>query len=108
MKDEILVDGSMGEGGGQILRAALALSMSLGRPFRMKNIRAGRPSPGLKRQHLACVRAAGELCGAEVAGDEMASRELRFAPGPLRDENHSVRRASPTTAGGGSPTASGG
>ena len=99
MKDEILVDGSMGEGGGQILRAALALSMSLGRPFRMKNIRAGRPSPGLKRQHLACVRAAGELCGAEVAGDEMASRELRFAPGPLRAGEYHF-----AVGGGGSAT----
>lgn len=84
MTDEILVDGSIGEGGGQILRAALALSMSLGRPFRIENIRSGRPSPGLKRQHLACVRAARELCGAEVVGDEMGSRELSFAPGPLR------------------------
>lgn len=84
MEKEILVDGSIGEGGGQILRAALALSMSLGRPFRIKNIRAGRPSPGLKRQHLACVRAARELCGATVTGDEIGSCELSFAPGTLR------------------------
>lgn len=82
--DEILIDGSMGEGGGQILRASLALSMALGRPFRIENIRAHRPSPGLKRQHLTCVRAARELCGAEVSGDEMGSRELSFVPGPLR------------------------
>lgn len=83
-KDFILVDGSMGEGGGQVLRASLALSAALGKPFRMSGIRAGRPKPGLKRQHLTCVRAVRDICGAMVTGDEIGSMELSFAPGPVQ------------------------
>ncbi|MDR1489189.1 MAG: RNA 3'-terminal phosphate cyclase [Desulfovibrio sp.] len=82
------VDGSLGEGGGQVLRASLALSMALGRPFRMTSIRANRPKPGLKRQHLTCVRAAQQICGAEVAGDSINSTEICFAPGAVRPGNY--------------------
>lgn len=83
----IELDGSRGEGGGQILRSALALSVVTGQPFSMVNIRAGRAKPGLRLQHLACVRAAAMLCDAEVRGDEVSSQRLWFAPGPaLRDE----------------------
>ncbi|CAK7006664.1 MAG: RNA 3'-terminal phosphate cyclase [Desulfovibrio sp.] len=85
VKDEhILIDGSLGEGGGQVLRASLALSMALGRPFRMVNIRANRPKPGLKRQHLTCVQAAQAICGAHVEGDAINATELSFAPGKVR------------------------
>lgn len=80
----ITIDGSMGEGGGQVVRASLALSMALGKPFRMTKIRANRPKPGLKRQHLTCVSAAQALCGAEVAGNNLNSTELTFTPGELR------------------------
>ena len=80
----VSVDGSQGEGGGQVLRASLALAMALGRPFHMVNIRANRPKPGLKRQHLACVRAAQHMCDAEVTGDFVHSTELTFTPGCLR------------------------
>ncbi len=83
-REYVKVDGSLGEGGGQVLRASLALSMALGRPFRMVNIRAKRPKPGLKRQHLACVQAAQRICGAEVAGDTINSTEICFAPGFVR------------------------
>jgi RNA 3'-terminal phosphate cyclase (ATP) len=81
--NHVHVDGSLGEGGGQVLRASLALSMALGHPFRMVNIRSNRPKPGLKRQHLACVRAAQQICGAKVAGDCINSTEIFFAPGPV-------------------------
>ena len=85
MADDIItIDGSMGEGGGQILRAALALSMALGRPFKLVNIRANRTPPGLRRQHLLCARAARELCGAKVTGDELGAQTLHFAPGPVK------------------------
>ena len=60
----LLLDGSAGEGGGQILRTALALSLSTGAPFRIDGIRAGRRRPGLMRQHLTAVRAAAEIGGA--------------------------------------------
>lgn len=80
----IEIDGSQGEGGGQVLRTSLALSMVTGRPFRIQGIRAGRPKPGLMRQHLTCVLAAAELCGANVAGAEVGAREISFAPGPIR------------------------
>ena len=78
------LDGSTGEGGGQILRTALALSVVTGRPFRIDRIRAGRARPGLMRQHLACVRAAAEISGARVEGDTPGSTVLSFEPGPVR------------------------
>ena len=70
----------MGEGGGQILRTALALSMCLQRPFRIANIRAARKRPGLRRQHLIAVQAAAEICDAEVKGATLGSLDLIFIP----------------------------
>ncbi|MDR0226031.1 MAG: RNA 3'-terminal phosphate cyclase [Burkholderiaceae bacterium] len=80
----IEIDGAAGEGGGQILRSALALSMCTGQPFAMLRIRAGRARPGLMRQHLACVHAAAAICGAQVQGAELNSQALHFTPGPVR------------------------
>ncbi|HEY5921267.1 MAG TPA: RNA 3'-terminal phosphate cyclase [Kofleriaceae bacterium] len=77
----IEIDGSRGEGGGQILRTSLALSMITRRPLVMRRIRAGRKKPGLQRQHLACVEAAAQLCHAHVKGAEPHSQELEFTPG---------------------------
>jgi RNA 3'-terminal phosphate cyclase (ATP) len=77
------LDGSHGEGGGQILRTALALSMCTGTPLRIANIRAKRPKPGLMRQHLTCVLAAQEVCGATVVGAELGSQALEFRPGQV-------------------------
>jgi len=77
------IDGSSGEGGGQILRTSLALAMITGRSLHMRNIRAGRAKPGLRRQHLACVEAAARLCNAEVRGAAVSSQELVFAPGAV-------------------------
>lgn len=71
-------------GGGQLLRSALALSIVTRRPFRMVNIRGKRPKPGLMRQHLTCVKAATEICGAAVDGAALGSVELVFAPGKVR------------------------
>lgn len=76
----IVIDGSQGEGGGQILRSALSLSGCTGQPFVLNNIRAGRKKPGLMRQHLTCVRAAAQITGAEVEGDEVGSKSLTFRP----------------------------
>lgn len=75
------IDGSMGEGGGQVIRTALALSIATETPFEIVNIRAGRKKPGLLRQHLAAVRAARELCGARVEGESLGSRRVAFMPG---------------------------
>jgi RNA 3'-terminal phosphate cyclase (ATP) len=80
----IEIDGSAGEGGGQILRTALALSMVTGKPFRIDKIRARRPKPGLMRQHLVCVQAAQEVCGAQVEGAALNSTVLTFAPGAVK------------------------
>lgn len=76
----LTIDGSHGEGGGQILRTALALSAILDQPIQMVNIRANRKKPGLMPQHLAAVRAAREVSNAEVKGDRTDSRELTFVP----------------------------
>lgn len=84
MKSDVRLDGSQGEGGGQILRSALALSMMTGRGFEMDRIRAGRSKPGLMRQHLAAVKMAVEVSGATVEGMEIGSTWLRFAPGSIR------------------------
>lgn len=79
----IVIDGSQGEGGGQIFRSSLTLAMCLGKPVRIQKIRAGRPRPGLLRQHLTCVRAAQTISGAQVAGDELGSTEVTFKPGKV-------------------------
>jgi len=79
----ILIDGSQGEGGGQILRTSLALSMITRQPFIITGIRAGRQTPGLMRQHLTAVNAAAEVSGAEVTGNAINSQELTFAPGEI-------------------------
>src|SRR5689334_8876804 len=79
----IEIDGSFGEGGGQILRTSLALSLVSGRPFRIYNIRAGRKSPGLLRQHLTAVTAAARVGSAEVIGAAMGSKEMTFHPGAV-------------------------
>lgn len=78
----IEIDGRRGEGGGQVLRTALALSAWLGRPFRMTSIRAGRPQPGLKPQHLTAIEAVARICGATVEGAVPRSGTLTFTPGP--------------------------
>lgn len=76
----IQIDGSEGEGGGQILRSALSLSAITGRPIQLVRIRANRRKPGLRQQHLSCVLAAAELTGAELEGAELGSRSLWFRP----------------------------
>ncbi|MFZ4573084.1 MAG: RNA 3'-terminal phosphate cyclase [Phycisphaerales bacterium] len=77
------IDGSEGEGGGQILRSALALSMATGRPFVIDKIRAGRVKPGLMRQHLTCVTSAAAICGAKVLGAQVGSSRVEFTPGVI-------------------------
>ncbi|MCA8969074.1 MAG: RNA 3'-terminal phosphate cyclase [Planctomycetes bacterium] len=77
----IRIDGSFGEGGGQILRSALGLSAITGKPFEIEKIRARRRKPGLLRQHLTAVHAAKTLTNATVHGDELGSKFLVFEPG---------------------------
>jgi RNA 3'-terminal phosphate cyclase (ATP) len=90
-KDEpLVIDGRAGEGGGQILRTSLALSMFTGTPFALEHIRAGRTRPGLMRQHLACVSAAALVCGAEVEGATLGSSRLVFRPGPVVGGEHAL------------------
>lgn len=76
----IEIDGSTGEGGGQILRSALVIAALTGRPLRIWDIRARRRRPGLAAQHLTAVRAVAALCGARVEGDRLGSTELVFVP----------------------------
>jgi RNA 3'-terminal phosphate cyclase (ATP) len=77
----ISIDGSFGEGGGQILRTALGLSLLTGQPFRIEKIRAGRRNPGLLRQHLTAVKAAAKIGQADVTGANLGSTQLTFTPG---------------------------
>lgn len=99
MSDLIHIDGSFGEGGGQILRSSLALSMITGKPFRIDRIRANRDKPGLRRQHLTAVRAAAQISAAKVTGDELGSRSLTFRPGKVTPGNYtfSIGTAGSTT-----------
>lgn len=80
----LTIDGSDGEGGGQILRTSLSLAMVTGMPFRIDRIRAGRKKPGLLRQHLTCVRAAEQISNARVTGAELGSKSLVFEPQEIR------------------------
>ncbi len=82
--DRLEIDGSMGEGGGQVLRSALSLSVLTGRPFRIRNIRARRRKPGLAPQHLQAIRAAAEISGARYEGAGLGFTELAFEPGAVR------------------------
>lgn len=80
----IEIDGSKGEGGGQILRSALSLAVCTGQAFRIQKIRGGRPKPGLLRQHVTAVQAAAAISDARVEGGEVNSTTLIFEPGRLR------------------------
>jgi RNA 3'-phosphate cyclase len=76
----IEIDGSYGEGGGQILRTAVSLSALTMKPIRVVNIRAGRPKPGLKRQHIAGIEVTGKIVAAEIKGLEVGSTIVEFVP----------------------------
>jgi RNA 3'-terminal phosphate cyclase (ATP) len=78
----IAIDGSLGEGGGQVLRTSLSLSVITGKSFRIENIRAKRKTAGLLRQHLTAVNACAEIGGASVEGAQLGSTALTFVPGP--------------------------
>ena len=78
--DRVVLDGSRGEGGGQILRTALTLSLLTGRPFRMVKIRDNRDKPGLRPQHQKAVETAAALAAARVTGGGVGARELTFTP----------------------------
>ncbi|MCE4618709.1 MAG: RNA 3'-terminal phosphate cyclase [Desulfurococcales archaeon] len=80
----VVIDGSMGEGGGQILRTALAISAVTGRPVRVVNIRAKRKNPGLRPQHLTAVKALAMITEARVHGASVGSMELEFWPRTIR------------------------
>jgi len=84
----IELDGSQGEGGGQVLRTALTLSALTGRPFRIARIRANRAKPGLMRQHLVAVRAVAAVCGAEHSPVDVGAQELEFHPGRVRGSEY--------------------
>ena len=81
MSNLLEIDGSQGEGGGQILRTSLALSLITGKPFHLRNIRARRAKPGLQPQHLMSVKAAAQLGHAQTRGASRDSTDLVFEPG---------------------------
>ncbi|MEM3712286.1 MAG: RNA 3'-terminal phosphate cyclase [Thermoproteota archaeon] len=87
MVELLEIDGSMGEGGGQVLRTAVALSALLKKPIRVFNIRAKRSNPGLRPQHLAAVKAVASLTGARVDGLEVGSKQIFFNPGEIKSSD---------------------
>lgn len=95
----ITIDGSFGEGGGQIIRTSLALSLITGKPFRIYNVRARRARPGLQPQHLLAVNAAAQIGGAKADGAMVGSKEFRFEPGEVvpGDYAFSIGTAGSTT-----------
>lgn len=85
MSDSLIeLDGSHGEGGGQILRSALALSILTARPFKLVNVRAGRRDPGLRPSHVMSVKAAAQVCGGFYKGASVGSSTLYFEPGEVK------------------------
>ena len=87
----IEIDGSFGEGGGQIVRTAVALSAVTGKPVRIARIRQGRPKPGLAPQHAWAILALAELCDAKTSGIAPGSSEITFVPGEIRGGSHKVK-----------------
>lgn len=84
----IVIDGSEGEGGGQVLRTSLSLSLLTGKPFRIEKIRANRSRPGVMRQHVTAVEAACEIGGAECEELAVGASELTFVPGKVKPGEH--------------------
>ncbi|MEZ6139888.1 MAG: RNA 3'-terminal phosphate cyclase [Zavarzinella sp.] len=92
MDNLLEIDGSTGEGGGQILRTSLCLSLMNNQPIRLFNIRANRkPKPGLQAQHLQCVKAAQRIGCAHVVGAELGSQEIVFTPGVVQSGDFHFR-----------------
>src|ERR1043165_9530396 len=93
------IDGSFGEGGGQILRSSLTLALLTGQAFRLRNVRARRQRPGLQPQHLTAVRAAAEVGRAQTRGASVGSGTLAFEPGPVTagDYHFAIGTAGATT-----------
>lgn len=83
MGTTLIIDGSYGEGGGQILRTSLSLAAILKRPVRIDNIRSGRKNPGLQPQHLTAARAVAKICRGKLTGDSVGSQTLEFHPGKI-------------------------
>ncbi|MFH1316509.1 MAG: RNA 3'-terminal phosphate cyclase [Candidatus Woesearchaeota archaeon] len=86
----IELDGSFGEGGGQILRTALSMSVITQKAFRLKDIRKNRCNPGLAQQHLTCINAMQRLCNAHVENAEIGSQEINFYPRALKPQTLSI------------------
>jgi len=86
----IEINGSFGEGGGQILRTSVALSALTGKPFKIFNIRAKRKNPGLRPQHLNAIKAVAELCNAEVSNLEVGTKELTFVPKEIKPKTLNI------------------
>ncbi len=86
----IEIDGSLGEGGGQILRTSVAFSAVMQEPVRIKNIRAKRDNPGLRAQHMNAINAVAELCNAATKGIEIGSREIEFVPSEIKTKKLNI------------------
>jgi len=86
--DTVFIDGSKGEGGGQILRTSLTLSCITGKNLHIENIRAARHNPGLAKQHLSCVQAACKICNGLAQGATKGSKVLDFQPGSIRNGDY--------------------
>ena len=84
----ITIDGAEGEGGGQVLRTALSLSLVTGKPFTIRNIRAGRPRPGLMRQHITAVEAACAIGGTHCEEMAVGASQITFAPGKVQSGDY--------------------
>jgi RNA 3'-terminal phosphate cyclase (ATP) len=84
------LDGSYGEGGGQILRTAVALSAVTGTPVEIENIRKGRPKPGLSAQHVKAVEGLARICKGQVTGCHLKSTRLCFTPGQINSGDYDI------------------
>lgn len=98
MLADVIIDGSQGEGGGQMVRSSMALSIVTGRSLQVLNIRARRPRPGLMRQHLTSVQAAAEICGGQLHGAELGATEIAFTPGRVKGGQYQFRIGSAGSA----------